>query len=163
MDYQLRCRLLAPLPLKETFQAFEDPRNLAKITPPGLGFQVVTNDVIQMRRGAEIEYIIRWQGLPMRWKTLITEYNPPSSFVDEQARGPYSVWGHRHTFQETLEGTIVSDCVDYRLPFGPLGEIAHALMVRRQLLEIFSYRQRSMSDLLAVPCRTLDEPAITKT
>jgi ligand-binding SRPBCC domain-containing protein len=162
MDYQLRCRLVAPLPLKETFQAFEDPRNLAKITPPGLGFQVVTNHAIEMRRGAEIGYIIRWQGLPMRWKTLIAEYNPPHSFVDEQARGPYSLWRHRHTFEETPEGTIVSDCVDYRLPFGLLGVLAHALLVGRQLRGIFSYRQRAMSDLLGVPCRALDEPAITK-
>ncbi len=160
MDYQLRCRLLAPLSLKETFQAFEDPRNLGKITPPGLSFQVTTNDRIEMRRGAEIEYTIRWLGLPMRWKTLIAEYDPPRSFVDEQARGPYSLWRHRHTFEETPEGTIVSDCVDYRLPFGPLGAIAHALFVGRQLRAIFSYRQRAMSGLLGVPCRTLEEPSI---
>jgi ligand-binding SRPBCC domain-containing protein len=161
MDYQLRCRLLAPLPLKETFQAFEDPCNLAKITPPGLGFQIMTNDRIEMGLGAEIEYTIRWLGLPLRWKTLITEYDPPRSFVDEQARGPYSLWRHRHTFEETPGGTIVSDRIDYRLPFGPLGALAHAFMVGRQLRAIFSYRQRAMSDLLAVPCRTLEEPAIT--
>ena len=125
MEYQLRCRLLAPLSIADTFRAFEDPRNLAKITPPWLSFRVTTADAIKMRRGAEIDYVIKWLGVPMRWRTLITDYQPPFSFMDEQARGPYSLWRHCHTFEETDGGTLVSDVVDYRLPLGLLGAVAH--------------------------------------
>ena len=113
-----------------------------------------------MRRGAEIDYTIRWLGLPLRWKTLITAYDPPHSFVDQQVRGPYSLWQHSHSFEETPEGTVVSDRVDYRLPLGPLGGIANSLVVARQLRGIFSYRQRAMNDLLGVRCRTLEDPVI---
>ncbi len=161
MTYLLRCRLLAPLPIEKTFEAFEDPRNLARITPPWLSFRVTTGGDIAMRKGAEIEYTIRWLGLPMRWKTLITGYDPPRSFVDEQARGPYSLWRHRHTFEAVAEGTIVTDSVEYRLPLGALGRIAHALVVGRQLKGIFAYRQRAMDGLLGVRCRPLEEPSIT--
>src|SRR5437660_6838589 len=114
MTFQLRCRLLAPLSIGDTFRAFQDPRNLSRITPPHLGFQIVSNGSIEMRRGAEIDYTIRWLGLPLRWKTLITAYDPPHSFVDQQVRGPYSLWQHSHRFEETPEGTVVSDRVNYR-------------------------------------------------
>ena len=144
------------------FRVFEDARNLAKITPPWLNFEVTTAQ-IEMRKGAEIDYVIRWQGLPMKWKTLIVDYNPPDSFVDLQMRGPYKLWHHRHTFTESAEGTIVGDCVDYSLPLGPLGRIAHAVMVKRQLLEIFRFRQEAMPKLLGVPCRSLGDPEIRRT
>src|SRR3954447_25035160 len=160
MEYQLRCRLLAPLSIADTFRAFENPRNLAKITPPWLSFQVTTAGAIDMRPGAEIDYVIKWLGLPMRWKTLITDYQPPFSFMDEQARGPYSLWRHCHTFEETDGGTLVSDIVDDRLPLGPLGAIANAVMVGPQLLGIFRFRQRAMDELLGVKCRPVEAPAI---
>ena len=113
-----------------------------------------------MKPGAEIEYVIRWQHIPMRWKTVIKEYEPPYFFVDEQARGPYKLWHHRHDFVETPEGTIVSDCVDYALPFGPLGRIANAVMVQAQLRSIFAYRQRTVPELLGVQCQELDALSI---
>jgi ligand-binding SRPBCC domain-containing protein len=162
MIYRLTCKLLAPLSVEDAFRAFEDPRNLARITPPWLSFGVTTAGDIDMHPGAEIDYTIRWLGVPMKWRTLITEYDAPSLFVDEQLRGPYALWRHRHTFEQTREGTIVADAIDYRLPLGPLGEIAHAAGVRRQLLGIFNYRQRAMTDLLGVPCRTIESPAIMK-
>ncbi len=159
--YQLRSRLLAPLPITQTFRVFQDPRNLGRITPPSLGFQIASNTDIEMRTGAEIDYTIRWLGLPLRWKTLISAYDPPHSFTDEQLRGPYTLWRHVHSFEETAGGTVVSDCVDYRLPFGPLGAVAHRMVVARQLRAIFTFRQRAMDDLLGVPCRTLQDPVIT--
>ncbi len=101
-----------------------------------------------MRKGAEIEYNIRWLGLPMHWKTLISNYDPPHSFVDEQVQGPYALWIHHHTFEETAAGTKVGDHVEYALPFGKLGEIAHAVIVKRQLDAIFQFRQREITKLL---------------
>ena len=140
--------MLTKSSLQNTFAVFEDPYNLARITPSSLRFQVTTPHRVQMRAGAEIEYTIRWLGLPMRWKTLIVEYNPPHLFIDEQAKGPYKLWRHRHTFESTAQGTKVGDHVEYALPLGPLGELAHALVVKRQLLGIFNYRQAELSKLL---------------
>lgn len=94
----------APAPLPEVFQFFENLRNLARITPPELAFQVTTPGEIAMRKGAQIDYTIRWMGLPMKWRTLITDYAQPMSFVDEQARGPYTLWHHRHEFREVEGG-----------------------------------------------------------
>jgi ligand-binding SRPBCC domain-containing protein len=152
--------MTAPVPLAEVFRLFEDPRNLARITPPWLNFRIVDPDSVHMRKGAEINYIIRWQGLPMKWKTLITEYDPPLRFVDEQKRGPYSLWHHEHTFEETADGVVIRDSVTYRLPLGVLGRIAHGLMVKRQLLEIFRFRQAAIAEILKVPGITFDDPAI---
>jgi ligand-binding SRPBCC domain-containing protein len=153
--------MISGRPLAETFSVFEDPYNLAKITPPSLNFRVTSSGRVQMRKGAEIEYVIRWSGLPIRWKTLITEYDPPRNFVDEQERGPYSVWRHHHGFEETREGTKVTDRVEYTLPFGLLGRMVHAVIVRRQLLAIFRYRQRELGKLFGEGAKQLVVPYIT--
>jgi ligand-binding SRPBCC domain-containing protein len=158
--YHLRCDLVTECPLAETFEVFKNPLNLAQITPSWLNFQVLTPGV-EMRKGAEIEYIIRWLGLPMHWKTLITEYQPPYYFVDEQAAGPYALWRHRHTFAATPTGTSVGDHVEYALPLGKLGEIAHAVMVKKQLEAIFKFRQRAIGKLLGGKTIDVTPPVIS--
>lgn len=145
--YELRSELVVPAGIDETFAFFEDPRNLSRITPPWLNFRIRTPEPLIMRLGAEFDYTIRWLGLPLPWKTLITAYEPPRRFVDEQARGPYRLWRHTHTFEETPDGTKVLDHVAYALPFGPLGKLAHWLAVRRQLEEIFAYRRRVLRQI----------------
>jgi ligand-binding SRPBCC domain-containing protein len=152
--------MTAPVPLVRVFQFFEDARNLEKITPPWLNFRIVDPGGAVMRAGAEIHYIIRWLGAPFRWKTIIKEYDPPHQFVDEQASGPYALWHHEHTFEETPAGVVIRDRVDYRLPLGILGRIAHAVMVKRQLLEIFRYRQKTIAQILGAPGITFDSPAV---
>jgi len=158
--YHLRCDLVTECPLVETFEVFKNPENLAQITPSWLNFQVLTPGV-DMREGAEIEYNIRWLGLPMHWKTLITEYEPPYYFVDQQAAGPYASWRHRHTFAATPAGTSVGDHVEYALPLGKLGEIAHAVMVKRQLEAIFKFRQREIAKLLGGKTVEVTPPVIS--
>lgn len=153
--------MTAPLPPATVFGFFEDARNLEKITPPWLNFRIVNPDGIHMRTGTEIEYVIRWMGVPLRWKTLITGYHPPHEFTDQQARGPYQLWHHQHTFTQTTEGVLISDRVDYRLPLGFLGRIAHAVLVKRQLLQIFRYRQQAIAGILNAPGITFRNPAIT--
>lgn len=150
----------APVPLGEVFQFFEDPRNLARITPPELGFVVRTSGRIEMRQGATIDYTIRWLGLPVRWRTLISEYQPPECFVDEQTRGPYKLWRHSHHFKEVNGTSVISDRVEYELPMGILGRWAHALLVGRQLRGIFAYRQRAIAQILGVPGIRFTEPVI---
>ena len=102
-----------------------------------------------MRKGAEIDYKLSWLGIPLRWKTLITEYEPPFHFVDEMKKGPYSLWRHRHTFRPSPRGTVIEDRVDYALPLGPVGSVAHRFLVKRQVEEIFAYRQKALEGIFA--------------
>jgi ligand-binding SRPBCC domain-containing protein len=97
-----------------------------------------------MNNGAIIDYTIRWFGMPIRWRTRILSYRPPEMFVDEQLKGPYTLWHHTHTFMPTVRGTEMTDVVRYRLPAGVAGRMAHALLVRRQLEEIFDYRAKTI-------------------
>ena len=137
----LRTLLRIERPIAEVFDFFSRAENLGEITPPELGFEMRTPVPIEMRPGAVIDYAIRLHGVPMKWRTLITAWNPPHEFVDEQARGPYAEWIHAHRFRADGPGaTIIEDEVRYRLPFGPLGSLVHPL-VRRQLDRIFAYRE----------------------
>ncbi len=161
--YTLTCELLSPRSLKETFSVFENPYNLARITPPELGFKVLTKEPVVMAKGVEIVYRIYWARLPMNWRTLITEYDPPLVFEDAQAKGPYALWKHRHTFVEGADGTTVGDRVDYALPMGPIGRMVHSLSVGKQLIRTFEYRQEKLAGLLGgEPLRQTKRPLITE-
>ena len=146
MEYTLHRVQRVPTPLDETFDFFSRPDNLARITPPWLGFRMVSDDT-DMREGLRIEYRVRPLAIPQKWVSEITAYDPPHRFVDEQVTGPYARWHHEHRFQAVNGGTEVTDTVTYALPFGPLGRLAHPL-VRRQLESIFSFRQERLPELL---------------
>jgi ligand-binding SRPBCC domain-containing protein len=161
-EYLLECSMVVPRPLSDVFAVYETPHNLARITPPWLRFHIVSKEKIVMQPGARIDYTIRWMGLPMRWRTVITAYEPPLRFVDEQERGPYVLWRHTHTFEETAEGVIVGDAVRYRLPLGALGDLTHTLMVKHQLQEIFRYRQRAVAKIFDVPLVERVAPRTTR-
>lgn len=129
-------------PLEEVFAFFSEPSNLAKITPESVGFRILTPLPISMQVGAVIDYTIKVLGIRRYWTTLITDYSPPHSFVDVQLKGPYEFWHHTHRFESSARGTIMRDTVRYVLPFGPLGRLAHGLIVKRQLKAIFDHRER---------------------
>jgi len=133
-------------PLSEVFSFFENPENLARITPPSLGFIILTPTPIIMKKGTVIDYTVRVMGLKVHWRSLISCYEPPHKFVDEQLKGPYKYWHHTHRFIEKPEGTLITDKVGYALPFGPLGSIMHRLTVKKQLEDIFEYRQQVIVD-----------------
>ena len=97
-DFVLRTSLLLPRPIDEVFPFFAAAENLARITPPQLGFIIRTPPPIDMRPGTLIDYTIKVWGMPLRWCTEITRWNPPYEFEDTQLRGPYAKWVHRHTF-----------------------------------------------------------------
>jgi ligand-binding SRPBCC domain-containing protein len=145
--YVLERTQIVPRPRAEVFPFFADAANLERITPPFLGFKILTPQPIAMRSGTTIEYRIKLSGLPLRWKTLIASFEPDVRFVDEQLAGPYKRWHHTHTFRDVPGGTEVGDRVEYELPFGILGRLVHAVMVRRQLKTIFDYRARVMREL----------------
>ena len=142
--YELHCRMVAPVSIQEAFEVFENPHNLARITPPWLNFRVTSSEEIVMRKDVRIEYKIRWMAIPIRWRTRIAEYDPPYSFVDEQEHGPYVLWRHRHTFMQLETGTLVDDIVRYQPPMGPLGSLVHDWLITRQLKEIFRFRHEAL-------------------
>jgi ligand-binding SRPBCC domain-containing protein len=131
--------------LETVFAFFESPRNLEEITPPWLRFQVVSTTDEVMRRGTKIEYVLKWQRMPMRWRSRIAEYEPMGSFADEMISGPYRSWYHRHLFHEVEGGIEMIDVVKYELPLGVLGRWVHARVVRAQLESIFDHRRDAVA------------------
>ncbi len=131
-------------PLGELFPFFADARNLGRITPPWLRFEVLNPGQITMQVGTVIDYRIRWRGLPLRWRSEISVWEPPFRFVDRQVRGPYRVWHHEHRFIERDGGSEISDRVTYAVWGGSLVE---RLLVRRDVTAIFAYRARRMAEL----------------
>jgi ligand-binding SRPBCC domain-containing protein len=130
-----------PRPLPEVFDFFSRARNLEALTPPLLRFEVITPEPIEMRPGALITYRLHLHGISLNWVTQIEAWEERRSFVDRQLNGPYRLWHHRHDFEARDGGTLVSDHVHYGLPLGPLGEIAHELLVKQDLRTIFDFRR----------------------
>lgn len=148
MFYDLYREQLVPRPLDEVFGFFAEAANLELITPPWLGFGLVSAEPVAMRLGTLIEYRLRLHRLPLRWVSRIASWEPERGFVDVQVRGPYRVWRHRHEFEPRGRSTVVRDHVEYALPFGPLGKLAHAAFVERDLARIFDYRRAAAARLL---------------
>jgi ligand-binding SRPBCC domain-containing protein len=132
-----------PLGRDRVFPFFADAANLEVITPPELQFRIITPQPIRMHAGALIRYRLRLMGVPFEWLTRIAEWDPPNGFVDEQLKGPYRSWVHRHRFLAVPEGTRIDDQVTYDLPLFPLGEIA-APIVNLQVRRIFRYRAEAI-------------------
>ncbi len=149
-DQILRREQRLPGTPEEVFAFFADARNLEALTPPLLRFRVITPEPIAMGQGTLIRYRLRVRRVPVSWLTQITEWDPPHRFVDEQLEGPYALWHHTHTFEPVGDGdTLMRDVVRYRIGFGPLGGLAHRLVVRRDVEAIFDFRAERIPALLA--------------
>lgn len=136
-------------PIERVFGFFADAGNLDRLTPPWLNFQIRTPAPVAMHAGARIEYTIRWRGLPIRWLTEIQEWTPEKQFVDRQVRGPYQLWHHTHRFEAVPGGTEIADVVRYALPLGLVGQVAHGLLVKRDVEGIFDFRAQRIAGLFA--------------
>lgn len=147
-DLILERTQVVPRPLEDTFSFFADPSNLGAITPAWLRFRIVDAPA-RLERGSLLRYRLRLYRLPISWLTEITEWQPPRSFADTQRAGPYRAWVHTHRFAAVRDGTEIYDHVRYRLPGGPLAPLAHRLVVRGWLEEIFDFRSRRLRELLA--------------
>jgi ligand-binding SRPBCC domain-containing protein len=130
-----------PKPLEEVFSFFSRAENLQRLTPPWLHFRIVSVDPQPVRKGTLIRYSLRWRIFPIRWTTEIREWDPPNGFVDLQLKGPYKLWHHQHRFIGEAGGTRIIDEVQYALPFGMLGRMAHVLKVKKDVATIFAYRE----------------------
>lgn len=135
-------------PLPEVFAFFSDASNLEALTPPFLRFRILTPMPLEMRAGARLSYQLSLCGVPMRWSSRITDWQPGKRFVDEQESGPYALWRHTHEFEARGTSTSMRDVVDYSEPLGPLGTVAHVLVVRRTLDRIFDFRRDAIRRLL---------------
>ncbi len=142
--FVLSTAVFLPRTRTELFDFFSDAFQLEKITPNWLNFRILTPAPIAMKNGCLIDYKISLRGLPMRWKTEISSWDPPFSFTDRQLKGPYLLWEHLHTFEEAPDGTLMSDRVRYRV-FG--GRLINWAFVQDDLRKIFSYRARRMLEL----------------
>jgi len=147
MKYQLERSQIVGGSIGEIFGFFKDPRNLEALTPPFLGFRVERATDQEVRLDTRISYRLSLHGIPMRWESRIAEFVEGQHFADEMLSGPYRRWYHRHRFLEVPGGVEISDHVAYELPFGILGQLAHALFVRRQLEAIFAYREAQVARL----------------
>ena len=136
---------MVPAPLPETFAFFADAANLARLTPPWLGFTVVTRPPVVIRHGAEIDYVINVFGLPVPWRTRIDVWEPGVRFVDRQIAGPYRWWRHEHRFEAVAGGTRVVDRVEYLPRFAWLT----AARVARDLDQIFTYREQALREIFS--------------
>ena len=146
--FSYRDELVLPIPLEDVFPFFAEARNLEKLTPPWLRFEVLTEEPITMAAGTLIDYRISWRGIPLRWRTEIEVWEPGRRFVDRQIRGPYRLWRHEHLFEERGNGTAVVDHVEYA-PIG--GALANRLVVARDVTRIFAYRHEVLRRDLGRP------------
>ncbi len=144
--FQFECEQFLPRPVAEIFPFFADAGNLQAITPDWLSFEVVTPGQIEMKPGTLIDYRLRVHGIPLKWRTLIRDWDPPHRFVDEQLRGPYRQWIHEHTFTGQDGGTLARDKVRYAVPGGAF---INAMFVRRDVERIFAFRRQRLSQLFA--------------
>ena len=144
--FKLETELWLPHRRDEVFRFFADAFNLETLTPPWLKFEVLTPRPIEMRVGLQIDYRLRLRGLPLRWRSEITAWEPPGRFVDEQRRGPYRAWIHEHTFEDQDGGTLTRDQVHYAV-IG--GQLVNRLLVRRDVEKIFLFRREKLRGLFA--------------
>ncbi len=139
--YQLQTKVILKAPLTEVWDFFSSPKNLQKITPPGMGFQILSGGEGKMYPGHIISYKVKpVAGIPVLWVTEITHVEEGKFFVDEQRIGPYRMWHHEHHFKQVEEGIEMTDIVSYALPMGILGKLAHAIFVGKKVKSIFDHR-----------------------
>jgi ligand-binding SRPBCC domain-containing protein len=148
--HRLETETCFPLPVDAVFPFFTDVENLERITPPELRFRVLTPTPVEIEQGTLFDYRLRLRGIPFRWRSRISVWQPPHRFADEQLSGPYHTWFHEHVFEPADGGTRMTDRVTYRLPGHPLAG-PFLPLVRRQLERIFSYRAETIVRLVVPP------------
>lgn len=137
-----------PIPIREAFEFFSNPRNLERLTPDLVHFQFLTPPPERVSPGTILEYRLRLYRVPVKWRTRIESLEAPTRFIDVQEKGPYAMWRHTHSFREIdTTHTEIRDNVEFAMPLGPLGELAYRLFVAGSLQQIFDYREAALRRL----------------
>ncbi|GAA4324521.1 SRPBCC family protein [Pontixanthobacter gangjinensis] len=146
--YRLQSQQKLPMSVEEAWQFLSDPKNLKTITPDYMGFEILSGEDRPMFPGQIIQYIVTpVAGIKTKWVTEITHVKEGEYFVDEQRFGPYSLWHHKHFIKPIPGGVEMEDIIDYKLPLGILGQLAHPILVKPKLNEIFDYRKNKLIEL----------------
>jgi len=143
-SFWLKTRLWLPQPREKVFGFFANPRNLDRLTPASLNFRMLSLPPAVMTKGILLDYRLRLRGIPIHWQSEITAWDPPNRFVDQQKKGPYSLWIHEHLFEEHEGGTVVRDNVEYAVPGG---RVVQRFLVAPELERIFRYRRQVLQRL----------------
>ena len=136
-------------PRNEVCEFFSEAKNLESITPKWLEFQVQEMSTEKIEKGSLIDYRLKIRGLPVKWRSEISEWNLPSHFVDRQVKGPYRCWHHTHSFSEVEKGTLVEDKVAYKMPFPILGDFVEKLWVSSDVYKIFTHRKKRVEEIFS--------------
>lgn len=144
---QLHRQALIPAPLEDVFPFFSQASNLEHLTPKSLHFEILTPLPIEMKAGTVIEYRLKLMGIPFRWLTEITAWEPSVRFVDVQRKGPYLLWEHEHLFKATSGGTLMEDNLRYAVPGGFLEPVISGLFVNRQVQRVFDFREEAIASV----------------
>ncbi|HAT66295.1 MAG TPA: cell division inhibitor [Flavobacteriaceae bacterium] len=143
--YTLKATQFLPTSKKKAWEFLSSPKNLKIITPEYMGFDILSGTDRKMYPGQIIQYIVTpIMGIKTKWVTEITHIKEGEYFVDEQRFGPYALWHHKHFIKEVDGGVEMEDIIDYKLPFGFLGQLLHPILVKPKLNEIFNYRKEKL-------------------
>ena len=148
--YNLEFEQFIDLPIEDVFDFFSKPENLSLITPPRLRFDILTPTPLEMKEGQLIDYSLKILYLiKLHWRTLITDYQKPYKFIDQQIKGPYTLWHHTHIFEEKDGGTLIKDNLKYVIPFGWIGRAIHFIYIKHDINGIFQYRHKILNDIFS--------------
>ena len=146
--YQIKTKQKLPISIEKAWDFFSNPKNLKKITPEEMSFEIISGAEKSIYPGQIIQYNVSpIFGIKLRWVTEITHVIDNKYFVDEQRFGPYSLWHHKHFFKEIKGGILMEDVVDYKIPLGWLGQLAHFIFVKNRLKKIFKFRENKLVKL----------------
>ena len=146
--YRLKTVQKLPISQKEAWDFLSDPKNLKRITPDYMGFEILSGAADKMYAGQIIQYLVTpVMNIPTKWVTEITHVDEGNYFVDEQRFGPYSLWHHKHFLKPIPNGVEMVDIIDYKIPLGILGQLVHPILVAPKLKEIFEYRKQALIEL----------------
>ncbi|WP_276362056.1 SRPBCC family protein [Daejeonella sp. H1SJ63] len=139
--------------MEVAWEFFSSPGNLARITPPEMDFKVLTDPgELEIYDGMLIDYTVKpLFGLPLYWQTEIFMVDKPNCFADRQLKGPYKLWEHKHTFIQQENGVLMKDEVRYQLPLGIIGQMAHSILVRKKVENIFIFRAKVLDQIFRKP------------
>ena len=146
--YTLHKKQNLPISIEKAWGFLSDPKNLKTITPGYMSFDILSGADRAMYAGQIIQYIVTpILGIKTKWVTEITHVKDNEYFVDEQRFGPYALWHHKHFIKKIDGGVEMEDIIDYKVPFGWLGQLMHPIIVKPKLEEIFNYRYQKLIEL----------------